>query len=119
MQHVSTAGRSLHLGHTSAAGGMPPRSGSGAFFPEKKPLRPVAFAAAFLKVRTRDIEAAAPRATVSSSSSETSRSRRSGSEASDGVRMRGGGDVDGKSARETLGAVPSNESSEDDDVRRQ
>ncbi len=79
---------------------------------------PVAFEAAFLIARTRDIEAAAPRATVSSSSSETSRSRRSGSESLDDVRVRGGGFVDGKPARETLGAVPSNESSEDDDVRR-
>jgi hypothetical protein len=98
---------------------MPPRSGSGVLFPEKKPRMPVAIAAAFLIARTRDIEAAAPRATVSSSSSETSRSRRSGSESLDDVRVRGGGFVDGKPARETLGAVPSNESSEDDDVRRQ
>ena len=117
--HVSSAGRSLHLGHTSAVGGMPPRSAPGALFPEKKPVWPVKLDTRFLKVRTRDVGGAAPRATVSSSSSETSRSRRSGSESLDDVRVRGGGGVDGKPARETLGAVPSNESSEDDDVRRQ
>ena len=118
-QHLSSAGRSLHLGHTSAAGGMPPRNGSGVLFPEKKPRMPVAFATRFLKARPRDVVAAASRATVSSSLSESSASARSGSEAFDDVRVRGGDCVDAKPARETLGAAPSNESSEDDDVRRQ